>query len=175
MMTNVKGEMRHQVERHKRHKANREQHPHEAMHDNPLLMAGMLDVGDEDEEVKDDDLVAAFQGSELAPLAPGWMAIDDPVTGTEYYVNSNTGEKRWDRPEAPLDEEAAIGDGHENPPPPGWEMHESKEYPGTLFSCLRCWPPDDTENCVNKIWFEKYSKPASGLNVTHKYIIKRLQ
>ena len=141
MMTNVKGEMRHQVERHKRHKANREQHPHEAMHDNPLLMAGMLDVGDEDEEVKDDDLVAAFEGSELAPLAPGWMAIDDPVTGTEYYVNSNTGEKRWDRPEAPLDEEAAIGDGHENPPPPGWEMHESKEYPGTLFSCLRCWPP----------------------------------
>ena len=32
----------------------------------------------------------------------------------------------------PLDEEAAIGDGHESPPPPGWEMHESEEHPGTL-------------------------------------------
>ena len=81
-------------------------------------------------------------------LRGGWEAYSDDE-GRTYYHHKSTGNTTYDHPgfdynnrgrhikdgceaEAPLDEEAAIGDGHESPPPPGWEMHESEEHPGTL-------------------------------------------
>lgn len=46
--------------------------------------------------------IAEGKGSSLLsnnPLPPGWSAKVDEGSGTTYYVNAQTGENRWDRPE----------------------------------------------------------------------------
>lgn len=44
------------------------------------------------------DLVEGFRSCVWVPLPDGWSEYFDPARGQPYYVNSKTGEKRWDRP-----------------------------------------------------------------------------
>jgi G3E family GTPase len=61
------------------------------------------------------DLVEGFRSCVWVPLPDGWTEHFDPRTGQPYYVNSATGDKRWDRPNAACALVKATHDSHAQP------------------------------------------------------------
>lgn len=56
--------------------------------------------------LSDEDEHDSRSGGEEGPLPPGWFAAKDPDSGDTYYVDEETGETSWDRPQGKPKEKA---------------------------------------------------------------------